>query len=454
MFKSIHKTLVFFSLIFIVLFGTEECFGKIYVKVDQFSEQKFPIAVTPFKNQSGKKELLPEGYKIEKIIKNDLSFSGLFRFISEKAFLEDPQKSGFTTKSIDFANWAVLDAQALVKGWYELSKKNQLTISVHLFDVLSQKEILSKKFYTHVKSLHETIHKISNEIYRALTGEEGIFDTKIAFVGNRTKNKEIYAMDLDGRNVVQLTSNKSINLSPDWSRDGKKIAFTSFMGGKGSSLYIGDLETKNIKGFDMLRGTVIGPVFNTGGNLIAMTYEERSSKRGYSQKDKVGIFLFDPLTNRLNKLTRGFAINVSPSFSPDGREVVFSSNRSGRVHIYKKQVSAGAKPVRLTFKGIRNVDPAWSPKGDKIAFAGMDTDGHYDIFVMNTDGSSLQRLTYDSKNNEHPSWSPDGQFIIFSSNRSGIFQLYVTKLTAGSEKRQITFSKWNHTMPTWSPRLK
>lgn len=435
-----------FAVIFfiIVTFTPIVSRAKIYIKIDQFSQEKFPIAVMEFENRTDGKKSIPE--KLDYLIQKDLDFTGLFRFIPKKAFLDDPKRSGYTADKIDFANWAVLDAQALLKGWYRVQSKDMVTIEAHLFDVLTRSEIFSKKYFSPKQSIHQTLHKISNEIMFALTGEAGIFDTKIAFIGDRTGNKEIYAMDLDGRNVIRMTSNRSINLSPDWSRDSKKIAFTSFKGGDGSRLYIGDLETKRITDFNrILKGTVIGPVFNPTGDLLAITF---------TQRYKRGIYLFNPSSKSLRPITKGYAINVSPSFSPDGREIVFASNRSGRVHIYKKNIySSEREPTRLTFKGIRNVDPAWSPKGDLIAFSGLDTDGYYDIFIMNSDGSGLKRLTYDTRNNEHPSWSPDGRYIIFSSNRTGIFQLYVTRPTAMSEKRPITRTKYNHTMPTWSPRL-
>ena len=443
--KFYLKTMVQILTFIFFFFLIKPSIAKIYIKIDQFSKEKFPIAITSLLDKSAVTDQKGVGNQICSLIEKDLSFTDLFRFISKKTFLEDPLKSGFTVDKIDFANWAVLDAQALLKGWYSIEKNGLISLEVHLYDVLTQREIFSKKYSFSSENMNGIIHKITNQIINALTGEEGIFETKIAFVGNQTVNKEIYIMDLDGTNVTRMTQNRSINLSPDWSRDGKKLSFTSFKGGRGSELFIADLEAKTIGGFPKLEGTIIGPEFSPTQTILALTVSFK-----YDQ----GIFLFDPSNNSLKKTTRGNAIDVSPSFSPDGKQIVFASNRSGSVHIYKKSAySIDEEPIRLTFDGKRNVDPAWSPKGDKIVFAGMDTDGYFDLFIMNTDGTNLARLTYDTNNNEHPSWSPDGQYIVFASSRGNIYQLYVMKPNASSEQRQITFSKFDHTMPAWSPRF-
>jgi TolB protein len=442
--KRVQANLIILSLVLsLVLPFTAS--AKIYIRVDQFSQEKFPIAITRFPNKSSATDPKGAADQIDLLIEKDLSFTSLFRFISKKAFLEDPEKAGFSAETIDFANWAVLDAQALVKGWYSLDRNGILIIEVHLFDVLTQKEIMKNKYTSSTDELPSTVHKISDAIIEALTGEPGVFQTKIAFVGNRTRNKEIYLMELDGRNVTQLTSNGSINQSPDWSKDGKLIVFTSFKSGKGSSLYIIDLNQKTIQGFPSLTGPVWSPAYSPISEVIAMTY--------WMKYDR-GIFTFNPRTSELKKISKGGSIDVSPSFSPDGRYLAFVSDRSGHAQIYRQGLSGEEDASRLTFQGWRNEDPAWSPKGDKIAFAGMDVDGHADIFLMNTDGSNIERLTYDSKTNESPSWSPDGQFIIFASNRGGKFQLYVMRPNVNSEQKQITFSNYDHIMPAWSPRVK
>ncbi|MFH1018784.1 MAG: Tol-Pal system beta propeller repeat protein TolB [Pseudomonadota bacterium] len=416
--------------------------AKIFINITQASNQSFPIALPPPVRDGGDSDASELGQLFTSTIQQDLELMSIFRFIDPKSFLEDPKKKAFREGEIDFANWAVLDAFALAKGWYQV-RGTKVTIEMHLFDVLAKKELVAKKYDTTSDSVPAAAHKFANQIMLALTGEAGLFESRIAFVGDKGGSKELYAMDFNGANQRRLTNLNSIVLSPNWAEDGRGIFFTAFPRRGSSQLYMYDFRTGSATRKTNLPGMVIGLKLDPISRSMVTTL----SKEGNSD-----IYFLNPDGTIQKRLTTDPDIDVSPSFSPDGQQIVFVSSRDGSAQIYK-MARAGSQVKRLTFKGNNNTSPAWSPRGDKVLFAGMDTDGHFDIFSMNTDGGGMVRLTYDSRNNEEPAWSPDGQMIAFSSNRAGAYQLYIMR-PDGSHQAQLTHDLFKHTMPAWSPKEK
>lgn len=417
-------------------------FARIYIDINQVSSESFPIAVVPPVRDRGDEDPARLNDEFARTVRNDLELMGIFRKIDEKAFIESPAKKAFTAPEIDFASWALLDALALVKGWYRVEGK-KLTVEAHLFDVLAKSELLAKRYETSVGQAAAAGHKFANEIMKVLTGEPGLFDTKIAFICQPRGPKELCMMDFDGSNVTQLTKHNSIVLSPAWNPDGKSIFFTSFAGGKVPQLYRYHLENASITKVSSLPGMTIGLSLDPTDNLLATTLTKDGNPEIY-------LLNFSGTVHR--RLTTNNDIDVSASFSPDGKSLVFVSNRDGSAQIYKTDRD-GSHTARLTFKGSNNTAPAWSPRGDKIIFGGVDTDGEFDVFSMNVDGSGMVRLTYDARDNQEPRWAPGGQLITFASNRTGTYQIWSMR-PDGTKQMQLTRDPWNHTMSVWGPRPK
>ncbi len=415
--------------------------AKIFIDVTQASNQSFPIALVPPVRDGGDSDPSDLGLEFVRTIRQDLELMNIFRFIDPKSFLEDSKKKAYQETEIDFASWAVLDALALVKGWYRVTG-SKTVIEAHLFDVLAKKELIAKKYETTADTVSSAAHKFANQIVLALTGEPGLFESRIAFIGEKNGSKELYVMDFNGANQRKLTTQNSIVLSPNWADDGRGIFYTAFPRRGPSQLYFYDLRTETSARKTNLPGMVIGLKLDPISHSMVTTL----SKDGNSD-----IYFLNSDGTIQKRLTTDPDIDVSPSFSPDGRKIVFVSSRgSGNAQIYKMNRD-GSEVRRLTIKGNNNTSPSWSPRGDKILFAGMDTDGHFDIFSMNTDGGDMVRLTYDSRNNEEPVWAPDGQMITFSSNRTGTYQLYIMR-PDGSHQVPLTHDPFKHTMPAWSPK--
>lgn len=434
--------------------------ARIWIDINEVSTESFPIAVVPPFRDLGDEDPERLNEEFARTVRDDLERMGVFRRIDPKAFLEAPGKKAFLTPEIDWGSWVLLDALALVKGWYRVDGK-RLTLEARLFDVLAKTELAVKRYEGTVSQVTAIGHKFANEIMKVLTGEDGLFDTKIAFVCDPVlhrgpcdrckpgkecfphRHKELCLMNFDGSDLRQLTHYRSDVFSPTWSADGKSIFFTSFAGTKNFQLYRYDLDRASISKISSLPGMTISLSLDPLENLLATSL----TKDGNSE-----IYLLTLSGAVRSRLTTNNDIDVSPSFAPDGKQLAFVSDRDGTSQIYRMERD-GSRTARLSFKGSRNESPSWSPRGDRILFAGLDTDRFYDIFSMNVDGSGMVRLTYDSRDNQEPRWAPGGQLIGFSSNRNGTYQIWSMR-PDGSKPMQLTRDPWNHTMPAWGPRSK
>ncbi len=430
------KRLLLFLTIF-TLFATPA--RGVYIDITSPTIKKTPIALAPVKGLSGAEEEIALGRTFRNILISDLEFTGLFDIIPEKAYVEEPQR-GIRIGEFDFSDWRVIGSELLVKGMIQLDpgerckEGGDLFIEARLYDVYRERLIVGRRYCGDRKALRKIAHRFGDEMMEALTGERGIFQTRLAFTRVRSKAKEIYISDYDGSNKRAVVRNGSINLSPQWSPDGRWILYTSFKGGN-PAFYIKNILTgKEIKVTDY-PGINIGARWSPDGKRIALTLSIAGNPE---------IYIIDLRTRKLTRLTHNDAIDVSPAWSPDGKRIAFVSDRAGNPHIYLIN-SDGTGLKRLTFKGRFNASPDWSPKGDRIVFTRLER-GKFDIWAIDPETGAEERLTYGPGNNEDPSFSPDGRYIAFSSDRDGKAFIYILK--PSGEVQRITEGM----DPAWSPR--
>jgi len=330
-------------------------------------------------------------------------------------------------------------------------KGDTVEAEVRLIDVTRGVQILGRLYPFVSKGgqpARELAHYSGNDIIQSLTGEPGVFRTRL-LMSCGAKTKEIYIMDFDGQNVRQLTRDRNFALSPSWAPDGKRLLFTSYKpavskGPLNPNLYLYDLSTNQRRLLSAARGLNTGGAFHPREEKLAYTF---------SQNGRPEIYILDMRTNSRFPITRTQYFSVEANWAPDGTKLTYSSSQSGRPHIYTANAD-GTSPKRLTFAGVYNSSPNWSPRGDKIAFSGQETMGNnFNIFMVDPSGSNLVRLTDGTKSSENPVFSPDGRHIAFSSNQGGNYRIYV--MTArGTRIRMISPAGIGQCkQPSWSPRL-
>lgn len=413
-----------------------EAFAKISIDINSPSIKRIQIAIPDFKNLNSLKERPELATELPQVVSSDLDLSGYFVPMDKAAFI-DKDGSTLTPESIYFKNWTVIGAELLLKAGYTCIGANNIEIEVRLYDAVLGKEVLGKKFIGKLDSTRALMHRISNEIIMAITGTKGMCTSRLVFINNGTGNKEIYICDFDGKNVEQLTSYKNITLFPRWSPQGDSIVFSSFKDGL-PMIYLMDISTGSshvITGKD--GSNIAGAAWLPSSDKLAVTLRKSGNP---------DVFTVDLQGKALQQLTTHWAIDGSPTFSPDGTRMAFVSNRSGNPQIYIKDLTSGNEE-RITFDLKYCTSPTWS-QSNKIAFSVM-ADNRIDIYTINPDGSGMKRLTEDSGNNEDPCWSPDGRYIVFSSSRDGGKHLYIMN-SNGQNQTRLTFLKGEDTAPSWS----
>lgn len=436
------KNLIPLLLILFTAFSTP-AWSKVYIDLAAPSQKALPVAVAEFIDlspSSAQNKAVRETIKKElyDAITTDLKFSGFFHVIDRKANLEDPSKAGLTEAGTDFKSWRAIGADALVKGGF-LLEGEKLTVEVRFFDCVTGKLVVGKKFAGSYKNPRRIIHFFSDAVYEELTGKKGVFTSKVLFVSGSGGNKEIYVADYDGRNAAKLTRNRSINLAPQWSHDGKSVLYVSYKKGT-PAMYSLDLSSGRDEVLSSRPGINIGGMYSPDGSKLALTLSSEKSPE---------LYLLDLSTKEYRKLTDNNGIDVSPSWSPDASKLAYVSDTAGNPHIHVLDFSTG-KSKRITFKGKYNSSPSWSPDGKYIAFARSDS-GRFNIWTMRPDGEGLTQLTFDG-DNRHPSWSPDGRYIVYSSSERG-GSLKIMRSDGASVMKLDTGIK-GEKAPAWSPYLK
>src|SRR5581483_9442137 len=427
------------ALIGILVFASP-FYSAVVIDIDKPGGRIVPIAIAPLRNLSSGDDRSGISAGVADAIANDMKLSGWFRVIDRSAYIEGPQ-SGITPDSFDFKNWTTIGAETLVKGGFSV-QGDELTVELRLFDVYQGKQLVGKKYTGRARDFRRIAHRFSDEIINQLTGTPGPFNTRLAYVSNGgSALKEVYFSHLDGMDKFPVTSNKSINLSPAWSPDGRMLLYTSYGEGR-RSLYLYDLTTGRHTPIGEQNGSSIGGRWSPAGQRIAVSFERGGN---------TDIYILDRSGRTIRRLTEDRGIDVSPAWSPDGNRLAFVSNRSGNPQIYLLDIATG-NARRLTFSGSYNTSPDWSPKGDKIAYTGR-VSGRFQIFTISAQGGEPQQLTSGTGDNEDPSWAPDSRFIAFASNRGGgRYHLYMMREN-GENQQRLTASGGDDTNPSWSPRL-
>ncbi len=382
------------------------------------------------------------------VLSADLEYSGILDLVSPSFY---PLKVPSQPSELNAAEWANAPANTYMLAYGNLTVDGtNLAVAGFLSDVRNPSApIALQKIYRGGATdadARRLAHQFADDIVSRLSGGlPGIAQTQIAYVSTKGGNKEIWAMDYDGGNQHQLTHLKSVALTPRWSPDATRIAFTCFVAFRGTTspqICIFSAASDRLISFPHYKGTNSSPAWSPDGAQIAFM----SSQLGDPQ-----LFVADADGSHLHRITFAAGVSTSPAWNPKtGKQIIFVSDRAGEPVLYLANAD-GTDVQKLEMPDMGYVvDPAWSPNGQLVAFSWRRPSGNFDIYVMDIVGRQLVELTRDAGRNERPSWAPDGRHIVFESTRTGTRQIW-SMLADGSEPRQLTYSGQNES-PNWSPR--
>lgn len=383
------------------------------------------------------------GAELSEVIEANLSRSGLFAPIDQRAFIQRLETVNALPK---FADWRIINARVLLVGEVTEDTDGRVQVAARLWDVGGNKQLGTIAFKTPTSNLRKAAHEISDFVYENLTGEPGYFDTRVVYVaetGPKTnRRKRLMVMDQDGANPSMLTDGVNFDaLTPRFSPTDQQIIFLALYDERPSQVYLYDIKTTELEALGNWRGMTFAPRFTTDGSGVLLSIEDNGN---------TDIALMNLTTRRVQRLTTNPAIDTSPSMSPDGSEVTFASDRGGSQQIYVMNAD-GTNQQRITFGDGIYGTPVWSPRGDLIAFTRQYKSRFY-IGVVRPDGTG-ERLLTESYLDEGPTWSPNGRVIMFfrEDRPGGPVNLYSVDLTGHNLRKVNTPTEASD--PAWSPLL-
>lgn len=371
---------------------------------------KSPLLLARFRAGGGAERIAEQA---RAVLRRDLELCGVFSVADGEPLQDKLSPDPAMTGSVR------------VEGRVEPAGGGAFQFVGEVFDLGTAESVFQRSYTFGAPEARGTMHRFNDDLLESLTGDRGIAETKLAFVRQEGKVKEIWVSDYDGENARQLTHDHSIALSPAWAPWGTEVAFTTFKRGN-PDLYLFDQTRGASYPFSTRPGLNTAPCYSPDGKWVACTL---------SRDGNAEIYLISRDAQTARRLTRNERIDSSPSFSPTGREIAFTSDRSGSPQIYVMDVE-GSNQRLLTLEGKYNDSAQWSPKADKIVYASRH-DAIFDIIVMDANGQNSVQITFEAGHNENPRWSADARKIYFSSTRSGRRHVYIMN-TDGSDVVQLT----------------
>lgn len=398
-----------------------------------------PIAIPVFLGDDPK--LASE---IADVVQNDLESSGLFRPLDRASFLEQVPDVNAAPR---FPDWRAIQSDALVVGRVVNAGDGKVGAEFRLWDVASGKQLAGQRFSTAGLNWRRIGHLIADQVYQRLTGETGYFDSRVVYVdetGPKDKRiKRLAIMDQDGANVRLLTQGTEIVLTPRFSPTNQEITYMSYTREQ-PRVFIMNLANGRRELVGDFPNMTFAPRFSPDGQRVVMSL---GTPDGSSS-----IYEMDLRSRQPRQLTQTNGIDTSPSYSPEGRQIVFESDRDGSQQLYVMNAD-GSGIQRISAGDGRYSTPVWSPRGDYIAFT-KQLAGRFLIGVMRPDGSGERVLT-EGFHNEGPTWAPNGRVLMFfreSPGAGGGARLYSVDITGYNERMVRTNSFASD--PAWSPLLK
>ena len=415
--------------------------AQVRIDITQGQVKPMPIAVSPFFGAQPQESRI--GQDVTNVISANLERSGLFKPIDPKAYIQTP--AALKSQPPRFPDWRAINAQVLIHGNTELQPDGRMRTEFRLWDVFGESQMEGRVYTTTQQNWRRVAHIISDAIYKRITGEDGYFDTRVVYIAEsgplQRRVKRLGIMDQDGANNRFLTDGRALVLTPRFSPTAQEITYLSYVTNK-PRVYLYNIDTGQQEVLGDFPGMTFAPRFSPDGQKVIMSLLREDGNSN--------IFTMDLRSRNTTRLTSSNSIDTSPSYSPDGSQVAFTSDRGGQPQIYI-MAADGSGQKRVSFGGGSYSTPVWSPRGDLIAFT-KQTGGEFQIGVMRLDGSG-ERILSSGYLQEGPTWAPNGRVLMFFRQPAGSGgpKLFTIDLTGRNEQAIATPNFASD--PAWSPLL-
>ncbi|GAA0617187.1 Tol-Pal system beta propeller repeat protein TolB [Halomonas beimenensis] len=403
------------------------------IDITRGNERATPIAVVPFAEDG---QTLP--VDLARVVADDLERSGYFAPLERRAMFARPASGD----EVAFGDWQALDTRYLVVG--RVSREGEgIRIRYELLDVSGESRMLGERITAGQDQLRAAAHRISDQVFEAITGIRGAFSTRIAYVTSQGVGEstayQLYVADADGRNSQQVLGSDQPIMSPAWSPDGNKLAYVSFETGR-PAIYVQEVASGRRARVTSFEGLNSAPAWSPDGRRLAMAL---------SRDGQPEIYVMDLASRNLERITDAPSIETEPAWSPDGDSLIYTSDRSGGPQIYRHDLRSG-EVQRLTFTGDYNARGRFAPDGESLFLIHRGGNG-YRVARQDLDNGRLVELG-DAGQAESPSVAPNGTMVIFATQQGGTGVLGAVSAD-GRASFRLPAAQGDVREPAWSPFL-
>jgi len=397
------------------------------VEVSGVGLTQIPVAMAAFKGEETSIQ------KISAIVQADLERSGQFRGVDATGITLDENSRP------DFSSWRQKNADALLAGSVSRLADGRFDVRMHLWDVVRGQDLGSQSKAVVQADLRLAAHEIADYVYEKLTGDKGVFSTRISYVTKRGQNFNLWVADADGDNAQSALSSSEPIISPAWSPNSKQLAYVSFEARK-PTIYVHEVASGKRRLVANFKGSNSAPAWSPDGKTLAITL----SRDGGSQLNLLDLSV---VGSEPRRIAQSGSIDTEPVFTADGRTVYFVSDRGGSPQIYRVGLTGG-NPERVTFTGSYNISPSLSPDGRWLAYISR-VSGAFKLHVMELSSGSTNAIT-DTIADERPSFAPNSRMLIYATQQLGKEALMISTVD-GKIKARLAGQTGDIREPNWGP---
>ncbi|HEV7802101.1 MAG TPA: Tol-Pal system beta propeller repeat protein TolB [Burkholderiales bacterium] len=427
---SMQRLLAIVLLSIVTLCGARPAHAALTIDIVGSGANQIPIAIAPFRSENGGANALTP------VIGADLVRSGMFKTVDPGGIVPMPSEP----EQVNYPQWKTRGAEALVIGAVTPMPDGRFEVRFRLMDVVKGAQLAGFVYTVNASQLRLTAHKIADVVYEKLTGDKGVFATRITYVVKRGTRFELQVSDADGFGAQTVLASNEPIISPSWSPDGTRLAYVSFERKK-PVVYVQSLTTGQRNAVANFSGSNSAPAWSPDGRRLAVTLSKEGGSQIFSISAEGG--------GQATRLSHTNGIDTEPNWSPDGQWILFTSDRGGSPQVYRMSASGG-QAQRMTFEGNYNVSPRHSPDGKSFTFI-QRSGSRFSVAVQDFASRQVQVLT-DGGVDESPSFAPNGRMILYASETRGRGILAAVS-SDGRVKQRFSETSGDVREPAWGPLI-